>query len=69
MKYLFIILFLSSVHLFAMSSISKSGEELYLDAKCQKCHKKGASFDNKKKKLRIYLNYKVGFQVVLDFLI
>ncbi len=52
MKYLIIILFSLSVQVHALTPITQEGEDLYLEANCQKCHNKGSSFDAKQHKAK-----------------
>jgi hypothetical protein len=48
MKKIFLVLTLTSITLFAMSDIAKNGEELYIEAKCQKCHGLDMEYESKK---------------------
>lgn len=52
MKVFVILAMVSYASASSMSAQATTGEELYLDAKCQKCHNQGSNFDAKEKKAK-----------------
>ena len=54
MKIIMIVLVCFSIYANEISQDAKKGEELYLEANCQKCHNQGYDYDPKKNKIKTY---------------
>jgi hypothetical protein len=52
MKYFTISMLFISISTFALSEEVIDGQELYMDANCQKCHNVGTNYDFKNKKAK-----------------
>ena len=55
-KLLALVLISSSLNANSLSTQALNGQELYLEANCQKCHNQDASYDAKKKKSKNMAN-------------